>query len=208
MIYLPHNEVSVFFKDRVMPSWNRNGYHVDLFEGTVPADLKDLDILDFVYLPDRKIEVKRRDFTETEKAVWYSHYRLWEKCVELNEPIIVIEHDSQLKKHLPQFTTSRYLSWVTETHNMRRKPSDRDPGDGNMNFLSPASGYYINPGRANIMIKNAQTIKIYENVDGFMRKHINWKDFPHDFYYIEQIKYNNLNTIDHGPQRKYLKTLL
>ena len=34
-------------------------------------------------------------------ACFMSHYRLWQKCVELNEQILVLEHDAQFIKKLP-----------------------------------------------------------------------------------------------------------
>jgi GR25 family glycosyltransferase involved in LPS biosynthesis len=37
-----------------------------------------------------------RKLTNTEIAAAISHYQLWEKCVELNEPILILEDDSQL----------------------------------------------------------------------------------------------------------------
>lgn len=38
----------------------------------------------------------KKPFTPTEKAVWYSHYDLWNKAIELNETITIIEHDALL----------------------------------------------------------------------------------------------------------------
>ena len=34
------------------------------------------------------------------KAVFASHYLLWKKCVELNEPILILEHDVIFKENL------------------------------------------------------------------------------------------------------------
>ena len=37
-----------------------------------------------------------KPFAPTEKACWYSHFDAWRKCVELDRPIAVIEHDALL----------------------------------------------------------------------------------------------------------------
>jgi GR25 family glycosyltransferase involved in LPS biosynthesis len=42
----------------------------------------------------------KRKLTYTEIATSISHYKLWEKCVELDEPIIILEDDGELKQPL------------------------------------------------------------------------------------------------------------
>lgn len=41
-----------------------------------------------------------RNLTITEVATSISHFKLWEKCVALNEPILILEDDSQLVNNL------------------------------------------------------------------------------------------------------------
>ena len=35
-------------------------------------------------------------------ACFTSHYLLWEKCVELNEPILILEHDAKFESNIPE----------------------------------------------------------------------------------------------------------
>jgi glycosyl transferase family 25 len=79
---------------------------VELFEGTYGNDavqmMKDekrqlhpLGIKGFIDPNDEKIN---KMMTPGVKGCFYSHYRLWKKCVELDEPIIIWEDDIVLSR--------------------------------------------------------------------------------------------------------------
>lgn len=152
MIQISDNEISQYYKNKVLSSWVDRGYDVSEFEAITPITLHEYKILKFGRLNSRKSD---REFTETEKAVWYSHYLMWLKCIELNEPIIIIEHDT---KALGRFevdydTEFKFLSFNRE--------------------LWPASAYYITPKVANILSSFSTTPEtiIDVNVDGFIFEH-------------------------------------
>lgn len=50
---------------------------------------------DLISLPNdqHRIVFRSRVLTPGEKGCYASHYRLWQKCVEVNEPIIILEDD-------------------------------------------------------------------------------------------------------------------
>jgi glycosyl transferase family 25 len=79
---------------------------VELFEGTYGTDavtimedegriLHPLGIKGPIDPADEKIN---KMMTPGVKGCFYSHYRLWQKCVELNEPIIIWEDDIVLSR--------------------------------------------------------------------------------------------------------------
>ena len=79
---------------------------VELFEGTYGTDavgmmneegrtLHSLGIKGIIDPLDEKIN---KMMTPGVRGCFYSHYRLWQKCVELNEPIIIWEDDIILSR--------------------------------------------------------------------------------------------------------------
>lgn len=71
---------------------------VKLFKGIDKTNVwqtfidSNLNILDIKHFGGGKIDL--------EIATFYSHYNLWLKCIELNEPILVLEHDAIIKSKI------------------------------------------------------------------------------------------------------------
>ena len=85
MIQIPDNETSQYYKRQALPTWEKFGYEVNMFDAYTPDNIP--DYLEFGQYYDM------RDFTDTEKAGFYSHVELWKKCIEEDKPITIIEHD-------------------------------------------------------------------------------------------------------------------
>lgn len=77
-----------------------NGWQPELYDGCVPGLL---DYYDKKYgLP----EEKNKKFNGTplyphKKSCFYSHYSLWIKCIEMNEDIAIVEHDTECVGDFP-----------------------------------------------------------------------------------------------------------
>jgi len=193
MISITGHPVSEMYKRITMDSWTGSGFKVIHFEAITPKDLYKKHKLDF----GKKTTGTKREFTATEKAVWYSHFELWCKCLKLNKPIIVLEHDSKLLKPLPNLDKEGYkfLSFI-----------NRDYGKGGI-YMAPGSGYYITPVVAQRLVAHAVCGQINQNSDGHLGVNMNYKRQikMNDFHYIEQINIDGLNTIDHkNPNRNYV----
>ena len=131
--------------------------------------------------------------------MWYSHYDLWVQCYNNNQPLLIIEHDSELVKPLPDMSKEGYkvLSYMTR---------DFGPAKGNK-LVSVGSGYYITPPFASRLIIRAVTKLITQNSDGFIATTMSWDAQlkKNDYHYIEQVSIDGLNTIDHKtPHRKFI----
>jgi len=192
MIVMKDHPVSVMYQREVLPSWKKLGHDVKLFDATTPKDLVYKNKLDF----KTKTAGKKREFTATEKAVWYSHFELWCKCVDKG-PLIVLEHDSKLVKQLPDMSEEGYkfLSFI-----------ERDFGNTGKH-IAPGSGYYITPPIAERLVAQAVSKPITQNSDGHLSTVMNWKRQiqMNDYHYIQQINFDGLNTIDHkNPNRKFI----
>ena len=192
MIVMKDHPVSVMYQREVLPSWKELGHDVKLFDATTPKDLVYKSKLDF----KTKTTGKKREFTATEKAVWYSHFELWCKCVD-EGPLIVLEHDSKLVKQLPDMSKEGYkfLSFIERDFGVKGK------------HIAPGSGYYITPPIAERLVAQAVAKPITQNSDGHLSTVMNWKRQiqMNDYYYIQQINFDGLNTIDHkNPNRKFI----
>lgn len=98
-IVMKDNEKSEYYSNYTKQSWIDAGFDFSIYNAVVPEDLKKLNELIFCSYQKREIFLKRNlkvPMTDTEKACWYSHYFLWKKSIELNEEIVIIEHDSLL----------------------------------------------------------------------------------------------------------------
>lgn len=192
MIVMTKHPVSEMYSRITIPSWTKSGYEVERFEATTPKDLYSKHTLTFGI----KTAGKKRDFTATEKAVWYSHFDLWCKCIR-EGPLIVLEHDSKLIKPLPDLSKEGYkfLSFI-----------NRDFGN-KLTCMAPGSGYYITPAVAERLVSRAVVNPISHNSDGHLAEIMNYRRQTqlNDFYYVEQINIDGLNTIDHkNPNRKFI----
>lgn len=82
------------------------GADVELFEGTYGVDAVDLmELEERVLHPlgikgiiDPTAKSSQKASSPGVKGCFYSHYNLWKKCVELNEPIIIWEDDIVLSR--------------------------------------------------------------------------------------------------------------
>lgn len=198
------NPVSQMYKRSVLKSWKD--------EDKVPIDFEAVTPKDLVYRNELKFGIKKskspdRDFTLTEKAVWYSHFDLWCLSVRKRKKILIIEHDSKLVKPLPDLTKEGYkfLSFSEGTFKGSETSISKDTC--RYRQCTVGSGYYIVPTTAERLVANAVAREITVNSDGFIAHILNTKAQMKmdDFHYIEQIIFDGLNTIDHcTPKRNYI----
>lgn len=122
--------------------------------------------------------------TRGEIACYASHHLMWEKCIELNEPILVLEDNGafseQLQHCFPLFDQliSKYdFIKLGGTHQTSSKPARIEIIErinSNINLIryckrdSGARGYLITPKAAKQFIKNAT--EFIEPVDDYMEK--------------------------------------
>lgn len=94
VIVVEDNPTSEFYFSKISPVWNSLGIFPSRFKAITPATLPADKLIFRRNHAFKYIKTRGKEFTETEKSCFTSHFLLWEKCVELNEKILVIEHDS------------------------------------------------------------------------------------------------------------------
>ena len=189
MIAMTDHPISQMYVREVMSSWKEHDITPKIHEATTSKDL--------VYRNQLTFDIKRtgrekRPFTSTEKAVWYSHFDLWCRCVRQG-PLIIVEHDSKLMKPLPDMSKEGYkfLSYSSDRYNN----------------IAVGSGYYLTRPIAQRLVADTMSKKIDINSDGFIAQTLNItaQKKMEDYYYIDQICFDGLNTIDHKTtKRKYI----
>lgn len=209
---MENNEVSRKYTRLAKPSWEKEGFEVVLYEGCTPETfnhyMNPQYRLTFAHMLASK---RKRVMSPTEKAIWYSHYKLWLHSIFFNEPLIVAEHDAILIKPFVNnyFTDLKhqivclchgdteselapYWCWCkdcTSIKNRRRR--------------TVGGAYYITPQASMHLVNLARGRKIDYNSDGHIDKIMK---FFNTIYYtpkdhIHSCQYKNFGwgtTIDHG----------
>jgi GR25 family glycosyltransferase involved in LPS biosynthesis len=103
IINLSRIPASLATATQVKQSLSELGIEAELFEGSYGNETKDLFAQQNRQCYPWGVKGPSRLYSEGEKnsiadnpgvlGCFYSHYRLWEKCVELNEPIMIFEDD-------------------------------------------------------------------------------------------------------------------
>ncbi len=89
------NETSEYYYSKIEPVWKSIEIDLQRVDAVTPATLPE-GPLKFGRNTLRKytrLNPKGKAFTNTERAVWYSHYKLWCKCIDMDERILIMEHD-------------------------------------------------------------------------------------------------------------------
>ena len=185
---MTHNSISRYYTNRIKESWFALGYsNLKFVEAIVPETIKDRCPIKLNFDKIRRGK-KIRDFTPTEKAVWYSHYYLWRRIRRLKRNAIIIEHDNMLLEEIPNSITQYDLRAFCR-HNY--KPC-----------LMAGSAYYITPKGADNLINDPGLKKIIQNVDGHLLMQKNQTPFKTDIYsntYAQVIYDEKIGTtIKHG----------
>ena len=156
MIAISDNPISMYYRKEVLPSWVNHGFKVNHFEAVTPRNMPD-------FLPFY-MKRKQRPFTETEKAVWYSHYALWSKCWETKTPLIVVEHDIRLLSPLEDEIFENRIACLSHDCRPRR------PGNEPEELKLAGGAYYITPDISRKLMRIRHDKRINHNSDAWIHK--------------------------------------
>jgi GR25 family glycosyltransferase involved in LPS biosynthesis len=99
--------------------------------------------------------------TMNRKGTWgcfFSHWILWNRCLELNEPIIVLEHDAVIMEHWSPIEIDEAMIKLHRYYKQKNPKNDDDSG-----LWSPSThAYCILPKHAEQLINFARTVGGYE----------------------------------------------
>lgn len=178
IITIPKNIVSeTKFKkcsescDRVGMSWKK----WDAFDGTtgdiiVPENLRNQGWI-------RWIKVVNESLANSEICTLLSHISLWAHCVEIDQPIVVLEHDAIMIKKVeehPAINAIAYLGSIEQVRNNFFHSPIAIMGQLNENyrFILRTHAYSVDPMMARRLLSAILENGITTSVDVFIRSDI------------------------------------
>ncbi|OBV29120.1 hypothetical protein BKN38_05165 [Helicobacter sp. CLO-3] len=160
---------------------------------------------------------KAREVRATELACFASHFALWKKCVELDEPIFILEDDvdfcEDFARGVDRIAQSGYdfarLSWRTfHTMYLLEEHFALAPS-----LMLGTSAYYLTPRAARKLIKHAQSIFVavdYYVSFSFLHGVKEMLHIPHLVHVNELDEISTIGKPEHQPRDKsfYLRFVL
>jgi GR25 family glycosyltransferase involved in LPS biosynthesis len=102
VIYLPQFETSTVWANHALATGLAHSWDIELFAG-VDGRTVEGNLWDSVDIAINQTNAKCRDMMQRPgvRGCFLSHYTLWNRCIELNEPIGIFEHDIEFCKPAP-----------------------------------------------------------------------------------------------------------
>jgi GR25 family glycosyltransferase involved in LPS biosynthesis len=92
------------------------------------------------------------------QGCFLSHWKLWNLCVELNEPIVILEHDSVIQQKWESITLDTSIIKLHRHYSGKKVKYDVDSG----NWSKSGHAYCISPFHAKILIEFVRRVGAYE----------------------------------------------
>lgn len=222
VIYVKGHKKAEQYANNCVNSCKGTGFEAELFEGVTPKTLDQYEEHTYEDLPGSRIESFKAENEKiylTKKSCFTNHVRLWKRCVELNQPIAVIEQDShcvwkwdnrQFRDVLILNVDSAFRQPVFQ--HIRFKPEYqlgmhrydnysvtpliyRKDSRYKGSFMMPGTAAYaVSPAGAKKLLKAADKYG-WEQSDFFINSHIVMMEYAMPEYF--SFKYENLN-MSHG----------
>jgi len=156
VITIMDHERSVQSAKRCIKSAEKNGLEVEMWKATTPKDLP------FDILISKNVGVTPFDevYSRTQNcaAAFCSHMSLWEKSIEINEPVVIFEHDAVVHDKVPtDISFDKVMTFSKPSYgNFNTPPSLGVNPLIQKAYFGGAHGYIVKPEGAKELIKQAQ----------------------------------------------------
>ena len=156
VITIMENERSVQGADRCVKSGQVFGYKIEKHPAYSPQNCnvnQELDNLSY----DRSGFIEKYSRPENCIAGFLSHHSLWMKCLELNEPIVIFEHDAVVTNDIPNLVLFDILNLGKPSYGKFNTPTFIGYGSlVSKPYFPGAHAYRITPKGAADLINEAQ----------------------------------------------------
>ena len=92
------------------------------------------------------------------QGCFLSHWSLWKKCIELNEPIIILEHDAIIQNYWPPINIDRSIIKLHRHYSEKSIKLDEHSG----RWSKSGHAYCITPAHATALIDFVKRVGAYE----------------------------------------------
>lgn len=149
-----------------------SSWQPELFDGCTPAAL-DAFQSKYKLKDDRGRFPPTHAYFKSKKSCFYSHFTLWLACIELNQPVTIVEHDTYCDGDLPdsfsftgavQFTAESIFKHLPQYAKLVNIYKNLLPGLYSFDTLPPTggwghcmagnTGYGITPAAAEILVND------------------------------------------------------
>lgn len=194
IIRLSGHPISQQLSDRCMNSCVQVGQKAQFWEGfdgtsgsdvLAPDHLKNQHYFNWLKVHDTRI-------TTSQIGCLLSHFSLWCRCLTIDQPIIILEHDAIMLQPLHQFEFYNQIQFLGSVEQMRGAPQYIIPPHGTafeqkLRFISRAHAYAIDPQVAKNMVARMiqNGIMATTTADMFMRADI-FSIIQHGLYAYDQ----------------------
>lgn len=145
---------SVKAAERCIKSAERVGFEVEMFPATTPADNPAQYLLEQGIGTENFKEVYSR--FDNCIAAFTSHYRLWKKCFEEKESLVVLEHDAYFVDQIPNVPPQGVLSYGAPSYGKFRTPPNLGVNRlTSKEYLPGAHAYAVSPDAAEVLVRRA-----------------------------------------------------
>lgn len=175
IISLENNELSQKFTERCIDSCNKVGqtYKIwNAFDGIsgkiiIPKHLEDKHYLSWLKLYNTSL-------TPTQVACFFSHFSLWCHCIEIDSPIVILEHDAIMVEKYDFYNAYGvivYLGSHEQAHgsHLSAIPPHATDYDGHWRSICRAHAYSIDPVSAKNLVSSVINSGITESLDIYIR---------------------------------------
>ena len=139
-------------------------------------------------------------------ACFLSHFSLWQRCVEKNKPILILEHDALFTGSFPNFEIPDFKGLLSIGR--PSYGSFRIPNKSGVNILSSkrylpgAHAYIIKPDAASDLIKTAKQIPCATDVFISLEK-FPWIQEYYPWIVVADDSFSTIQTIEKGLKPKH-----
>jgi glycosyl transferase family 25 len=175
VIAIPRHKVSQKLAKECFQSCEDVGMPAQIFDavdGTsgklkIPEHLKDASYLSWIKVVDKHLSV-------TEVACALTHYALWCRCIELDQPVVILEHDAIMLKPYMHHNLYNAIVYLGSTEQVkqgwRALPIPPHGTNGpNYHFMLRAHAYAIDPSIARNLVSHVVRFGIHESLDIMIR---------------------------------------
>lgn len=162
VIALKDHEMSLKQLEDCKASATKHGWYLETFWGVNGRSITQKDWINIGITP----MIKRLG----QQGCWFSHFLLWKQCIDLGEPIVVLEHDAVIQQ--PWQTLEVNNSLVKLHRHYRKYPMDPKWVHPVTGRWSPSThAYCLLPEHGEKLIDAAKRLGCY-NADVFLGDNI------------------------------------
>lgn len=177
ILRLSNNKISQELSARCKYSCDKIGMpakYWEAFDGTnktdviIPEHLKNQSHIHW-------LKVHKTDISSAQIAIILSHYSLWCRCIELDKPIVIFEHDAVMVKPFLKFgfyNMIQFLGCIEQVKGVLptyKLPPHASWYEGRLRFICRAHAYAIDPQVAKNLVSHIIKVGIITTADVFMR---------------------------------------